>query len=95
MIDFVSRRGWFYAFSLAIMIPGIISLLMPNGLRRGIEFSSGSTFTARFGQDPAALQTIGAVDVFMSEWISGLAVTSHDVNHTTTAIFENPSLLLH
>jgi len=48
LIDFVSRRGYFYAFSLLIMIPGIISLILPHGLRRGIEFSSGSTFTARF-----------------------------------------------
>jgi hypothetical protein len=55
----------------------------------------GSTFTARFGQDPAALDTIGSVDVFMLEWIPGLAVTSHDVNQTTTAIFENPTFLLH
>jgi hypothetical protein len=55
---------------------------------------NGSTFTARFGQDLAALATIGSIDVFMSEWIAGLAVTSHDVNRTTTAIFENLSFLL-
>ncbi len=48
MIDFVSRRGWFYLFSLLIVIPGTISLLLPGGLRRGIEFSSGTTFAARF-----------------------------------------------
>src|SRR5581483_9508363 len=32
------------------IIPGAISLILPNGLRKGIEFSSGSTFTARFSQ---------------------------------------------
>jgi hypothetical protein len=55
---------------------------------------NGSTLTARFGQDPAALETIGSVDVFMSEWMAGFAVTSHDVNRTTTAVFDNPSFLL-
>jgi len=55
---------------------------------------NGSTFTARFGRDPAALETIGSVDVFMSEWIAGYAVTSHDVNRTTTAVFDNPSFLV-
>src|SRR5581483_6804174 len=50
VIDFVSKRLLFYAFSLALIIPGAISLILPNGLRKGIEFSSGSTFTARFSQ---------------------------------------------
>jgi hypothetical protein len=67
-----------------VSLPGYISLV-----------KEGSTFTARFGQDPTALETIGSVDVFMSEWIPGLAVTSRDVNHTTTAIFESASFLLH
>jgi len=51
MIDFVSRRFWFYLFSLLIVVPGVISLLLPNGLHKGIEFSSGSTFTAKFNSD--------------------------------------------
>ena len=51
MIDFVGKRFWFYLFSLVLIIlPGLISLVLPNGLRNGIEFSSGSTFTARFAQ---------------------------------------------
>jgi len=72
-----------YLGGAQLSFPGYLSLV-----------KDGSTFTARFGQDPAALETIGSVDVFMSEWIPGLAVTSHDVSHTTTAVFENPSFLL-
>jgi preprotein translocase subunit SecF len=65
VIDFVSKRNWFYLFSLILIIPGAISLLLPDGLRKGIEFSSGSTFTARFSQpvnEPdmrAALEQLG------------------------------------
>jgi preprotein translocase subunit SecF len=50
LIDFVSRRQWFYLFSILMILPGTISLLLPNGIHKGIEFSSGTTFTARFAQ---------------------------------------------
>jgi preprotein translocase subunit SecF len=50
VIDFVGRRLWFYAISLLIVVPGLISLVLPGGLNAGIEFSSGTTFTARFAQ---------------------------------------------
>ena len=51
MIDFVAKRGLFYVISLLVMVPGLISLVLPGGLRSGIEFSSGTTFAVRF-QDP-------------------------------------------
>ncbi len=47
-LDFVGKRGWFYLFSLLILLPGAISLLIPPSLKPGIDFSSGSTFTVRF-----------------------------------------------
>jgi preprotein translocase subunit SecF len=46
--DFVGKRNWYYLLSLLVLIPGIVSLLIPPALRPGIEFSSGTTFTARF-----------------------------------------------
>jgi preprotein translocase subunit SecF len=46
--DFVRHRGWFYALSLAIMLPGLISLALPGGLRPGIDFTSGTIMTLRF-----------------------------------------------
>jgi preprotein translocase subunit SecF len=48
MIDFVNRRPLYYLLSLAIMIPGIISLVLPGGLRSGIEFTSGTNFSIAF-----------------------------------------------
>ena len=51
MIDFVGKRIGFYIFSLLLILPGLVSLLLPDGLRRGIEFSSGTTFSARFAEE--------------------------------------------
>jgi preprotein translocase subunit SecF len=49
-IDFVGNRRWFYLFSLVLLLPGTISLLIPPRLKLGIDFSSGSTFSVRFEQ---------------------------------------------
>ena len=51
-LDLVGKRGWFYLFSLLILLPGIISLAIPPRLKPGIDFSSGSTFTVRFQEPP-------------------------------------------
>jgi preprotein translocase subunit SecF len=50
MFDFVRNRKWFYVISLALVVPGIISLLWPDGrgLRPGIDFTSGTIMTVRF-----------------------------------------------
>jgi preprotein translocase subunit SecF len=48
MFDFVGKRNFYYLLSLLVLLPGVISLLIPPALKPGIEFSSGTTFTARF-----------------------------------------------
>ncbi|MCS6801583.1 MAG: protein translocase subunit SecF [Dehalococcoidia bacterium] len=50
MLDFVSKRNWYYLLSLLFIIPGAISLLIPPALVPGIEFTSGTTFTVQFSQ---------------------------------------------
>jgi preprotein translocase subunit SecF len=58
MIDLVGKRGWFYLISIVMLLPGLISLVIPPSLKTGIDFSSGSTFTVRFERpiDRDALQ---------------------------------------
>jgi preprotein translocase subunit SecF len=51
MIDFVDRRWTYYLLSLLLLVPGLISLVLPGGFKTGIEFSSGTTLTMRFAQD--------------------------------------------
>ena len=47
-IDFVKYRMWFYLVSIVLIVPGVISLLLPGGLRPGIDFTSGTIMTLRF-----------------------------------------------
>jgi preprotein translocase subunit SecF len=63
-LDFVRYRRWFYALSLILIIPGIVSLLLPGGLRPGIDFTSGTIMTLRFEQaveQPALREAFGAL----------------------------------
>jgi len=53
VLNLVGNRKWYYVLSLAIMVPGLISLAIPPSLRPGIEFTSGTTFTLRFQQPPS------------------------------------------
>jgi SecD/SecF fusion protein len=52
-LNLVGHRRFLFVLSAAIMIPGIISLLIPPALRPGIEFTSGTTFTLRFAEPPS------------------------------------------
>jgi len=58
MLDVVGKRYYFFLLSLLVLVPGIISLVLPGGLRPGIDFSSGSIMTIQFGQpvDQSALR---------------------------------------
>ena len=58
MIDVVGKRYYFFILSILVLLPGVISLILPGGLRPGIDFSSGSIMTIRFEQpvDQAALR---------------------------------------
>ena len=48
--DIVGKRKWFLGLSALLLIPGIISLLIPPGLTLGLEFSSGSALEVRFDE---------------------------------------------
>ena len=62
MLDIVGKRGWYFLLSALIILPGLISMIMPpgwstleSGLNPGIDFTSGSvldiTFSERVTQD--------------------------------------------
>ena len=58
MLDIVGKRGWYFLFSALIIIPGIISMLLPpgwvslgSGLVPGIDFTSGSVLNVTFSDD--------------------------------------------
>ncbi|MBM4419152.1 MAG: protein translocase subunit SecF [Chloroflexi bacterium] len=53
MIDIVGKRHIFYIISLALILPGVISLLIPPGLRLAVDFTGGTLWELRFEQTVA------------------------------------------
>ena len=50
MFDFARHRALFYVISAAVIVPGLISMLLPGGLRPGIDFTGGAVMTLEFTQ---------------------------------------------
>ena len=55
MLDIVGKRAWYFLFSALIILPGLVSLMMPSGwlsgdsgLNTGIDFASGSVLSVTF-----------------------------------------------
>ena len=47
-LNFARLRGWFFLFSLCVILPGMYFLLVQPGLKSGIDFSGGSSLTVRY-----------------------------------------------
>lgn len=60
MLDIVSRRNFFYLVSLAFLVPGIISLLIPPSLHLAVDFTGGTLWEMQFPQvvAPADLRQV-------------------------------------
>jgi len=74
MLDLVAKRNWFYLFSFLLVIPGVISLMVPPRLRPGIEFTSGTTFSFRYAEPATTSQ--------VKDIISGLGHSEARVQRT-------------
>jgi preprotein translocase subunit SecF len=59
-LDIVGHRNWFFALSLIIIIPGIISMAS-RGFLLGIDFAGGTEFTVTFENKPSIAQVESAV----------------------------------
>ena len=80
-MNLVGKRRWFFILSAIIILPGVISLLIPPRLYLGIEFSGGSTLSVEFaspvaesqvqatltqlGHPEAVIQATGATEFFI------------------------------
>ena len=49
-MNIVGKRKWYFLISALILVPGIISLIIPPAVQPGIDFSSGSAFEVTFQQ---------------------------------------------
>jgi preprotein translocase subunit SecF len=59
-LNIIGRRNIFFAISLLIIIPGILSMWR-NGFLLGIDFAGGTEFTVTFANHPTAAQVESAV----------------------------------
>ncbi len=55
MLNIVGKRGWYFLISALIILPGLVSMIVPpgwstldSGLNPGIDFTSGSVMDIRF-----------------------------------------------
>jgi preprotein translocase subunit SecF len=62
-MDIVGRRNWYFLLSLAIILPGIISMLF-FGFRLGIDFAGGDQYSLVFNQPVPASDVQREMDTF-------------------------------
>ena len=60
-LNIIGRRNWFFALSLVIIVPGIISMAT-RGFLLGIDFAGGTELTVNFANHPTLAQVEAAVD---------------------------------
>jgi preprotein translocase SecF subunit len=71
--DFMSKRKWAFIFSLAIIIPGLISMAS-RGLRMGVDFTGGTQIEIQVLPKPGA----PAVDASIESVRDAVAAAGHD-----------------
>ena len=65
MLNIVGKRNWYFAFSLVLIIPGVISLLL-WGLNLSIDFTGGTRLTLLYPQ-PVTEKTVTGVQKSFSQ----------------------------
>ncbi len=60
MIDIVAKRWLFFLISAIIIIPGLISLIVPPGLQLGVDFTGGTLWEIQF-QRPVTASEVSSV----------------------------------
>ena len=65
-MDIVGRRNWYFLLSLAIILPGIISMAF-FGFRLGIDFTGGDQYNLAFSQPVQATVVQKEMDTFNVE----------------------------
>src|SRR5260370_34901080 len=65
-MDIVGRRNWYFLLSLAIILPGIISMAF-FGFRLGIDFAGGDQYNLAFSQPVQATVVQKEMDTFNVE----------------------------
>jgi preprotein translocase subunit SecF len=65
MLNVVGKRNWYFAFSLILIVPGVISLLL-WGLNLSIDFTGGTELTLTYPQKVAE-KTVSQVQTALAQ----------------------------
>src|SRR6266568_446826 len=94
-MDIVGRRNWYFLLSLAIILPGIVSMAV-FGFRLGIDFAGGDQYNLAFTRPVQATTVQKEMDTFNVEATvqqagpSGVLITTKPLSsvHDTIVIFD-------
>jgi preprotein translocase subunit SecF len=86
-LDIVGRRNWFFALSLIVIIPGVVSMLT-RGFSLGIDFAGGTEFMLKF-QNQASLQAVEST--VAQEGINGTVQRTADGTYIVRATTLKPA----
>src|SRR5262245_34485701 len=75
--DFIGKRRWAYAVSVAVMLLGLASMVVKGGLRYDIDFTGGTLVEVRLAQ-PVPIATIRS------------RLTAAGLGESIIQVFENP-----
>src|SRR5713101_4388824 len=81
MINIVKHRYWYFALSLLIIIPGLISLAT-NGLRLSIAFTSGSLLEVKFNEMQGKTLSLSDVRAAYADKVDGEPLVQTSGNDT-------------
>jgi len=71
-LNIIGRRNWFFALSLIVIVPGIVSMATRH-FALGIDFAGGTELTATFPNHPSLAQVQAAVD---AEGVNGSVIST-------------------
>lgn len=77
MFDIIGKKNWYFALSLLVIIPGIISLVL-WGLKLSIDFTGGSRMTLIYPQTVNEQKLEQVKDVFEQQKIEIVTVQRSD-----------------
>ncbi len=62
MIDIIGKRFWYFLVSAIVIIPGIVSLVIPPGLELAVDFTGGTLWEMKFARQvqPAEVKEVFA-----------------------------------
>ena len=66
-IDFVGRRKYYYMFSTAIIIIGIIAYIIKGGFSLGVDFKGGRSYIVRFDETKSTEEVKNVLDASFGE----------------------------